>query len=119
MGQPIMMLRARSAVLAVALQPCFPALAPAGSLQVAPVGIEVAAPGAASSIKLRNEGATPINAQIRVFRWIQAKGEERLEPTGDVVASPPMVHIGPGAEFIVRLVRVTKQLVSAEESYRL
>jgi fimbrial chaperone protein len=31
----------------------------------------------------------PVNVQIRVFRRSQNDGEERLEPTEDVVASPP------------------------------
>src|SRR5215472_2555055 len=65
----------------------------AASLQVAPVLVEVAAPGAASTLKLRNEGSAPINVQIRVFRWSQTNGEEKLEPTGDVVASPPLAKL--------------------------
>ena len=32
----------------------------AASLQVAPVMVEVAAPGAATTLKLRNEGTTPV-----------------------------------------------------------
>jgi fimbrial chaperone protein len=91
----------------------------AASLQVAPVSIEVPAPGAASTITLRNEGPNSLNAQIRVFRWRQVNGEEKLEPTNDVVASPPLVSLAPKTDYTVRLVRVTKQPVSAGESYRL
>jgi fimbrial chaperone protein len=108
-----------SAILATALLAVSATLAQAASLQVAPVGIEVAAPGTASTVKLRNEGTTTINAQVRVFRWLQVNGQEKLEPTDDLVASPPMAHLGPGAEYTVRLVRVSKQPISAEESYRL
>ena len=67
----------------------------AASLQVTPVMIEVAAPGAATTVKLRNDGATPLNAQIRVFRWSQVNGEDKLEPTTDVVASPPLTKLSP------------------------
>jgi fimbrial chaperone protein len=108
-----------STILATALLALPTTLAQAASLQVAPVGIEVAAPGTAAIVKLRNEGTTAINAQIRAFRWVQVDGQERLEPTDDLVASPPMAHLGPGAEYTVRLVRVSKQAVAAEESYRL
>ena len=59
---------AGSAILAIALLALSAASTQAASLQVAPVGIEVAAPGTASTVKLRNEGTTAINAQIRVFR---------------------------------------------------
>jgi fimbrial chaperone protein len=96
-----------------------PAPASAASLQVAPVSIEVQSPGAAATIKLRNEGETPINAQIRIFRWVQASGEERLEPTDDLVASPPLAALAPQTDYTVRIVRVTKRPLTVGETYRL
>jgi fimbrial chaperone protein len=90
----------------------------AGSLQIEPVLIDVAAPGAASTVSLRNDGATPINAQIRIFRWSQVDGKETLEPTDDVVASPPAVSLAPKTNYVARIVRVTKRPISGEESYR-
>jgi fimbrial chaperone protein len=86
---------------------------------VAPVSLEVLAPGAATTITLRNEGASALNAQIRVFRWTQTNGEEKLEPTDDVVASPPITSLPPKTDYTVRLVRVTKRPISVGESYRL
>jgi fimbrial chaperone protein len=86
---------------------------------VAPVLVDVTAPGSASTVTLRNEGATPINAQIRVFRWSLIDGQEKLEPTEDVVASPPSVTLAPNGQYIARIVRVSKQPVAGEESYRL
>lgn len=111
----------RICVVAALVAACllFPAPLRAASLQVAPVNIEVQAPGATATLKLRNEGTAPLNAQIRVFRWIQVNGEEKLEPTDDVVASPPMANLAPKADYLVRLVRLSKQPVSAGESYRL
>jgi fimbrial chaperone protein len=108
-----------SAVLATAFLMSLPTPVRAASLQVSPVSIEVPAPGAATTLKLRNEGTTPLNAQIRVFRWIQADGEEKLEPTADVVASPPIANLAPKTDYTVRLVRVAKRPVSGGESYRL
>jgi fimbrial chaperone protein len=102
---------------ALALAACYPA--EAGTLQVAPVLVDVTAPGAASTVTLRNEGTTPINAQIRVFRWSLVNGQEKLEPTDDVVASPPSVTLTPKGQYIARIVRVSKQPVVGEESYRL
>jgi fimbrial chaperone protein len=93
--------------------------ASAGSLQVEPVLVDVAAPGAASTVTLRNEGTAPINAQIRVYRWSLVNGKERLDPTDDVVASPPSVTLTPKGQYITRIVRVSKQPVVGEESYRL
>ena len=56
--------------------------------------------------------------QTRVMRWSQADGKESLEPTTDVVASPPTVKLTPGADYVVRVVRVSKRPVRGEESYR-
>jgi fimbrial chaperone protein len=90
----------------------------AATLQVEPVLIDVAAPGAASTVTLRNDGTAPVNVQIRVFRWSQTDGKETLEPTEDVVASPPAVTLAPQTNYVARVVRVTKRPVSGEESYR-
>ena len=90
----------------------------AGTLQVEPVLIDVTAPGAASTVTLRNEGTAPINVQIRLFRWSQVDGKENLEPTDDVVASPPAVTMAPKTNYVARIVRVTKRPISGEESYR-
>jgi fimbrial chaperone protein len=90
----------------------------AGTLQVEPVLIDLTSPGAASTITLRNEGAAPINAQVRVFRWSQVDGKESLEPTNDVVASPPAVTLAAKTNYVARVVRVSKRPVSGEESYR-
>jgi fimbrial chaperone protein len=93
--------------------------AQASSLQVAPVLVEVTLPAAASSLRLRNFGTKPITAQVRMFRWSQQNGLDHLAETRDVVASPPFVEIGADAAQLVRIVRVSKQPLDAEESYRL
>lgn len=93
--------------------------AAAASLRVSPVLIDVVAPGAAAALRLRNGGQRPTHAQIRVFRWEQVGGQERLVPTNDVVASPPIVQLQPGKEYVVRVVRLSKRPVRSEESYRL
>src|SRR5262249_12656315 len=41
------------------------------------------------------------------------------EPTDAVVASPPSVTLTPKGQYIARIVRVSKQPVAGEESYRL
>lgn len=93
--------------------------ASAASLQVQPALVEVAAPGQATTLTLRNPGSTPINVQLRVFRWSQTNGTEKLEPTNDVVASPPAATLKPNTDYVVRVVRVDKRPILAEESYRL
>jgi fimbrial chaperone protein len=92
--------------------------ATAGSLRVAPILLEVPAPGATTTLNLRNEGDRNLHVQIRVFRWTGTQSEPTLEPTADVVVSPPAATLTPGTEYVVRVVRVTRQPVAGEESYR-
>lgn len=94
-------------------------VAHAGSLQVSPVSIEMKAPSAATSVLLTNSGKETISAQVRIFRWSQIGGEEKLEPVKDIVASPPMATIAAGKEFTVRLVRLSKAPVASEETFRI
>jgi fimbrial chaperone protein len=91
---------------------------PAGQLRVEPVLLELNAPAAAASLTLRGGDDGEVVVQTRVLRWSQVNGKEILEPTSDVVASPPSVKLAPGADYVVRVVRVTKRPVQAEESYR-
>lgn len=93
--------------------------AQATSLQVAPVLVDVPAPGAASKLTLKNRGSEQIKAQIRIFKWVQRNGKDQLIPTRDVVASPPLVKISPNGSNLVRIVRVSKTPLTGEEAYRL
>jgi len=91
----------------------------AASLRVAPTSLDLVAPDSATTLTLRNEDTHSIDVQIRIFRWSQVDGVERLEPTTDVVASPPFTRLAPNSDYVVRVVRATKVPVVGEESYRL
>jgi fimbrial chaperone protein len=69
-------------------------------------------------LTLRNDQDSEVTIQTRVLRWSQTAGKETLEATTDVVASPPAIALAPGADYVVRVVRVSKQPVRGEESYR-
>ena len=93
--------------------------AQAGSLQVSTVSLDVVAPGAATTLILRNTGTEAISAQLRVFKWLQQNETEELIATEDVVASPPLAKLEPGQDYTVRIVRVARRPVEGEETYRL
>jgi fimbrial chaperone protein len=107
----------RASLTALFASPC--AMPQAASLQVAPVLVEVPAPGATATMKLRNEGTKPLDAQIRIFQWTQVDGADVLTPTNDVVASPPVASLRPGTDYTVRIVRTKKEPAVKEEAYRL
>lgn len=96
-----------------------PASAEAASLQIMPVNIEVPAPGAASKVTITNSGDETANIQIRLFKWVQNNGKDELVETRDVVASPPAAKLGASKKAVIRVVRLSKVPVAAEESYRL
>jgi fimbrial chaperone protein len=106
-----------TAAFLAALGASCPAIA--GTMQVSPISIELAAGVTTSAENLENKGTTMITAQVRVFKWDQKDGKETLTPTTDVVASPPALKIEPGGKATIRVVRLSKAPVTGEESYRL
>src|SRR3954451_16066717 len=113
------MRRLKLGLMAAAMVTAAAHTATAASLQVTPLLIEVPAPAATSTLTLRNESPRPANAQVRVFRWSQANGQDVLEATDAVVASPPLVKLASRVSYAVRVVRTSRQPVTAEEAYRL
>jgi fimbrial chaperone protein len=91
----------------------------AASLRVSPTSIDMVEPNRAAVLRLRNEATYPVHAQIRLFRWSQHDGVERLEPTTDVVASPPTTKLDPGIEYVVRVIHASKKPIRPEESFRI
>lgn len=90
------------------------------SFGFSPVGLIINNPDNAGSITIsNNETSKPLRIQNRIFRWRQVNGEDVLEPTRNVIASPPAVVIPPGQKYTFRVVRIAKEPLSLEESYRL
>jgi len=90
----------------------------AGQLSVDPILLQMNAPSMAGTLTLRNDADEPVTVQTRVLRWSQVNGKETLTPATDVVASPPAIKLAPNADYVVRIVRVSKTPVAGEESYR-
>lgn len=89
----------------------------ASSLQVSPTGLALAPAQNADVLTLTNSGSEPLRAQVRVFHWTQRDGKDVLEPTRDIVATPAMLSIAPGAGQLVRVVRLAPP-DATEGSYR-
>lgn len=109
-----------SPALFAALAFAFIADAAASGLQVAPTGLEFTGDAAAQALWLTNTGDAELRAQVRVFDWTQADGEDRLAPTQALVASPPMVVLAPGQRQLVRVIRAGSGTAAGHEhAYRL
>lgn len=91
----------------------------ATSLQITPVRVDLPAGPGAAALTLRNADSKPIHAQVRVFRWSQADGDDVLAPTDEVLASPPIIRIAGNGEQLIRVVRPEPGASAGEAAYRL
>lgn len=91
----------------------------AGSLAVSPIRIELAPGQRSVTVTVRNDGAQATLVQTQLVAWSQADGEERLEPTTDLLASPPIFDIAPAGVQIVRIALRRPADADRERSYRL
>lgn len=98
---------------------CAAAEAGAASLLVRPTTVIFGPGESAATVTVTNSGSTPLTAQLRVFGWDQEQNQDKLEATGAVVASPPMLEIPAGKSQTIRLVRVQSVPATAQENYRL
>lgn len=80
-------------------------VARAAGLQVAPVSLTLQTSQQADGLWLSNTGEAPLHAQVRVFRWTQMQGQERLQSTTELVVSPPMLELAAAGRQLVRVIR--------------
>lgn len=110
-------LRLQAAVFLLALT-LASGLASAASLQVAPTSLTLQATQNAEGLWLSNSGDQPVHVQLRVYRWTQSDGVESLDPTRDLVVSPPMQTLPPGQRQLVRIIRTAPVPPPSELGYR-
>jgi fimbrial chaperone protein len=99
------MLRTTALALACCMLPMLPGgVARAASIEVAPVVIDLQPGQQSTVITLTNRSGEPTAAQLRVFGWRQSATGEELLPTEEVLVSPPVFQLAPGAAQVARLV---------------
>src|SRR6202165_3538316 len=75
----------------------------AGSLSVTPIRIELSSAQRSVALTVRNEGNQPTVVQAQLVAWSQADNDDRLEPTTDVLASPPIFTVAAGTSQVLRI----------------
>jgi fimbrial chaperone protein len=93
--------------------------AQAASLRISPVGVDLPAKQRATAITLVNTDTDPVSLQIRIFKWSQVDGEDKLDETSELLVSPPAATVPPGASYTIRVARPAAIPVHGEQSYRL
>lgn len=91
----------------------------AASLQVAPISVAFSPQEKAKEIWLTNTSERLIRAQTRVLIWSQVAGQDQVNPTRDLVASPSITEIKAGEQQLIRIIRIAPQNTAVEQTYRL
>jgi fimbrial chaperone protein len=95
-------------------------LAQAGTFSVTPVRIFLQPRDRATAITFTNDGTTEIVLQADLYDWLQKpNGEDDLKLAEDVIISPPIIKLAPGAKQVVRLARLSMAPSEAQQTYRL
>ncbi len=108
----------RAATLVASLAALAPA-AHAGSFSANPVRLSLPAGATTTSLVLENKGDQPVTVQTSTAAWTQDGGKDVLTSTQDLVVSPPIFRIAPGATQTVRVGLMRAPDPSRELTYRL
>jgi fimbrial chaperone protein len=104
-------------LLAIAAIAAGPALA--GSLSVSPIRVDLSNAQRSVALTVRNDGDQPSVVQAQLVAWSQDNNEDKLEPTNDLIASPPVFTIPGGGSQIVRVALRRAPDGGVERSYRI
>jgi fimbrial chaperone protein len=91
----------------------------AGSFGISPLRVTLTSERPAGMLTVRNQSADETIVQLQPHTWSQQDGTDRLEPTTDLIAVPPLFTLPPGGSQVVRLGLRRPPPVAGESSYRL
>lgn len=93
--------------------------AAARGLEVTPVIVQMAAGQTAAALTITNDTNQKVSFQIRGYSWQQdGSGNDSLTPTDELLSSPPLATIQPGASQVVRLI-LHQVAANREQTYRI
>jgi fimbrial chaperone protein len=75
----------------------------AGSFQINPIRVDLGAAVASQALTVRNDGPDTLVVQMSVQAWTQENEQDVYRPTQDVLVTPPLAQIAPGAEQVIRV----------------
>lgn len=95
-----------------------PSPAAAQSLTVMPVVIDMQPGQLAATISISGQAGSETSYQVRAFAWSQNGNADRLDPTDEVLLSPPLGVIRANSTQVVRIV-IRKPPKDHESVYRI
>jgi fimbrial chaperone protein len=92
--------------------------AAASTFNISPIRAELSASHRTDVLTLTNAEDQPVVVQVHVVAWSQQNGEERLDETRELLATPPVLQIPPSSDQIVRVALRREADPSRELTYR-
>jgi len=92
---------------------------PAAALDLLPTTLQLPATGGYTELWLHNPGPTPWHGRVQVWAWDQQPGAERLQASDQILTSPTLIALAPGARQRVWILPRIPAPVAAEQAYRL
>ncbi len=93
--------------------------AAAASFVVNPVRVNLGADQRVVSLTVRNNGSAAVRVQAQPMRWLVQGEADQYETTDQLLVSPPLFALEPGATQIVRVGLRIPHIGALEQSYRL
>lgn len=92
----------------------------AGSFSISPVRVFLESRQRAAALTIVNGADTEVVLQADVLRWSQdGAGNDQLEPSDDVIVSPPILKVPAQGRQVVRLARLVAPDPQRQLTYRL
>ncbi len=93
--------------------------ATAGTFSISPLRVDLARNTPTAALTVRNDGDAEVVVQAEVLLWSQADGQEVLDPTRDLIASPAVFTLPAKGTQLVRVALRRDPDARRELSYRL
>lgn len=91
-----------------------------GGILVSPVRVDLHPGRRAEAVVLTNTGTSRRTIEVQAMRWTQIDGDDRYEPTHELLANPTRFSLEPGASQTVRIGRPSSApaVGGSEQAYR-
>ena len=93
--------------------------ASAGSMSIAPLGVNFDAKQRSEVVQITNSGSAELAVQVETFSWSQVDGKAAYGPTDEIIAVPPIFSLPPGETQLVRIGIILAPASDYERSFRL
>jgi fimbrial chaperone protein len=90
----------------------------AGAFNVSPVRVELSAQHRTQALTVRNQGDEAAVVQVQIYAWSQEAGQDVLQPTTDLLLSPPVFTVKPGQAQLLRVALRGAPDSARQRSYR-